>query len=231
MKSLLSLITLICAVPVWGYQIKITIYKEGGILASGIEIRAYSDENVLIYTGITDKTGSVVFESELKEVLLDVRTNDLDYESEIIQISATKKKEDIAESYYLHRRSAENVLIMKRAMSDVTATEIPVDSTCGHPDSLQVHGEERKLFLRKLAETVRYPQSAIENGAQGKVYLEMLVTSEGEIRNVVVKKGVYAALDEEAILSLGKINHIEPIICKGEKRARFVRMPIGFKLM
>lgn len=231
MKSLLSLITLIFVIPVWGYQIKVTIYKGTMNPASGIEIRAYSTENILVYTGITNKEGLVIFESELKEVLLDIRTNDLDYRSQVGVISQGKKKVDIEEAFYLGRRSNEDLTIMKRVLSDVTASQIIVtDSTCGDPDSLQIHGEERKLFLKKLSETLRYPQDAVENGAQGKVYLEMLVTMEGDIRNLVVKKGAYAALDEEAILCIGKINHFEPLICNGEKKARFVRMPISFKL-
>ncbi|MBW8330841.1 MAG: energy transducer TonB [Prolixibacteraceae bacterium] len=57
-----------------------------------------------------------------------------------------------------------------------------------------------QLALRKyLANSIKYPVIAQENGIQGKVFINFVVDKDGGISNVKVFRGVDASLDKEAM--------------------------------
>ena len=58
-------------------------------------------------------------------------------------------------------------------------------------------GESAKM--RFLADNLRYPPSALENGVQGRVVVEFLVNETGEITNARVVESIYPSLDREAV--------------------------------
>lgn len=81
-----------------------------------------------------------------------------------------------------------------------------------------------------INQNVRYPQMAIENNEQGKVYLSFVVEPNGEITNVVIERGVSTDLDREAKRLVREMPKWVPGEANGRKvRARF-RMPINFTL-
>lgn len=50
-----------------------------------------------------------------------------------------------------------------------------------------------------IAQSVKYPVIAQENGIQGRVYISFVVNAKGKIENVKVARGVDASLDKEAV--------------------------------
>jgi TonB family protein len=54
-------------------------------------------------------------------------------------------------------------------------------------------------FMKLLTDNIKYPPSALENGIQGKVSLEFIITSEGKVENIRVAEGIEKACDEEAV--------------------------------
>lgn len=52
---------------------------------------------------------------------------------------------------------------------------------------------------RFLAENINYPEQAIEDGIEGKVFVRLTVEANGEITNAVLVRGVHPLLDNEAI--------------------------------
>lgn len=50
-----------------------------------------------------------------------------------------------------------------------------------------------------IAQSVKYPVIAQENGIQGRVYISFVVNSKGKIENVKVARGVDSSLDKEAV--------------------------------
>lgn len=54
-------------------------------------------------------------------------------------------------------------------------------------------------MYKYLSANLKYPESAFEQGIQGKVYLSFIVTTKGEIKEVEVIRGVQSDLDKEAI--------------------------------
>lgn len=52
---------------------------------------------------------------------------------------------------------------------------------------------------RYLAEHIKYPDMARENGIQGRVYVQFVVSTKGKITNAVVVRGIDPSCDKEAL--------------------------------
>lgn len=81
-----------------------------------------------------------------------------------------------------------------------------------------------------IAKRFRYPETAIESSIQGKVFIQFVVTSVGEVTNVKVLRGVDPTIDREAIKVVANLPDFEPgkINCKNVN-AYYV-IPIDIKL-
>ena len=71
---------------------------------------------------------------------------------------------------------------------------------------------------------------ALENGIQGKVFVEFVIEKDGSITNVRVLRSVDPSLDKEAIRVVSSMPKWKP----GKQRGKAVRVsytvPINFKL-
>ena len=88
-----------------------------------------------------------------------------------------------------------------------------------------------ELALRKfIANAVKYPVIAQENGIQGKVYINFVVDKDGSVTNARVARGVDSSLDKEAIRVVNSLPKWKP----GKQRGKAVRVsytvPINFVL-
>ncbi|MFO8000827.1 MAG: energy transducer TonB [Marinilabilia sp.] len=81
-----------------------------------------------------------------------------------------------------------------------------------------------------LAEAVKYPTIAQENGIQGRVYVKFVINTDGSVTDVEVARGVDPSLDKEAVRVVREMPKWKP----GEQRGEPVRVsytvPINFKL-
>jgi len=86
-----------------------------------------------------------------------------------------------------------------------------------------------EAFYEYLSTNLKYPEEAIKNQAEGKVYVEFVVEKNGDLSNVRAVKGVGYGCDEEAVRVVKNAPAFEP----GEQRGRKVRvkmvLPIMFK--
>jgi periplasmic protein TonB len=85
--------------------------------------------------------------------------------------------------------------------------------------------------LRKyLAEHIRYPDMARENGIQGRVYVQFVVNTKGKITNAVVVRGIDPSCDKEAL----RVVNTMPSWSPGRQNGMPVRVqftiPINFVL-
>lgn len=81
-------------------------------------------------------------------------------------------------------------------------------------------------FLKK---ELNYPQVAIDNNIQGRVYVEFVVNKDGSIQDVKVARGVDPSLDNEAIRVVKKMPKWTPAEQRGKTcRSRFT-LPVLFK--
>ena len=83
------------------------------------------------------------------------------------------------------------------------------------------------LWINK---NVRYPQTAIEMGEQGRVFISFVVEKDGSITNVKVIRGVSKDLDKEAKRVMRLMPKWTPGEMKGEIVRSIQRLPIQFRL-
>ena len=89
-------------------------------------------------------------------------------------------------------------------------------------------GEE--ALTKYLATSVKYPVIAQENGIQGKVFIQFVINTKGEVTNATILRGVDPSLDKEALRVVQAMPKWKP----GKQRNRPVRVsytvPINFVL-
>jgi protein TonB len=110
---------------------------------------------------------------------------------------------------------------------DEVADEIPFALVEVKPS---FQGEKLEGFRRWVAQHLRYPEIAAENGISGKVYVQFVVNSRGKVVDVTVVRGVDPALDREA----ERVVKSSPDWSPGRQRNRPVKVlftiPINFVL-
>jgi TonB family protein len=76
------------------------------------------------------------------------------------------------------------------------------------PDSEQVFSfvEQMPMFeggqealMKFLVNNIRYPEAAVEQELQGKVFVEFVVYPNGELGKFIILRGVHSLLDKEAL--------------------------------
>jgi TonB family protein len=88
----------------------------------------------------------------------------------------------------------------------------------------------QKALYKYLSDNIRYPVVARENGIEGTVYIGFVVNTDGQLSNIVVKRGVAGGCTEESVRVISSM----PKWIPGKHNGEFVRvnftMPIKFKL-
>jgi len=74
----------------------------------------------------------------------------------------------------------------------------------------QYNGCGLECFHKFIQETVLYPQLAIENHIQGRVYVRFIVDKKGVLKNIEIMKGVHPLLDNAVIEALNKSERWQP---------------------
>lgn len=83
---------------------------------------------------------------------------------------------------------------------------------------------------RFIANSIKYPQIAQENGIQGKVFVQFVVERDGRVSNASIARGVDPSLDREALRVVNSLPNWKP----GKQRGKPVKVsytvPINFVL-
>lgn len=75
-------------------------------------------------------------------------------------------------------------------------------------------GGDVNFFREWVQRNVNYPDIAVENGIQGKVFVSFVVDKEGNVSEVDILRGVDACLDDEVI----RVVHSSPMWLPGKQR-------------
>ena len=83
-----------------------------------------------------------------------------------------------------------------------------------------------------LADNLRYPKEARENGIQGKVYVSFVVERDGSISNVRAVKGgdIGGGIPEEAVRVVKSMPKWKPGSIRGELVRAYFTVPLNFRL-
>ncbi|MBE6238986.1 MAG: TonB family protein [Bacteroidales bacterium] len=86
-------------------------------------------------------------------------------------------------------------------------------------------------FLEKwVYQYLKYPESSLQRGEQGKVMVEFIIEKDGKVSNVRVAKGVSDALDAEAVKVIAASPKWKPGKVKGNKVRTLITIPVEFRL-
>jgi periplasmic protein TonB len=83
---------------------------------------------------------------------------------------------------------------------------------------------------RFIANSIKYPQIAQENGIQGRVYVQFVVDRDGSITNASVARGVDPSLDKEALRVVNSLPKWKPGLQRGKPVKVSYTVPINFVL-
>lgn len=85
-------------------------------------------------------------------------------------------------------------------------------------------------LLNFLGKMVQYPEIAVNNNIEGRVYVGFTVDTDGSIKNIHIKRSADPALDKEAIRVVGNMPKWKP----GMQAGRYVKvnytLPVNFVL-
>ena len=93
----------------------------------------------------------------------------------------------------------------------------------------QFPGGEAAL-MKYLSQNINYPQVAMENGIQGRVIVQFVVTKNGTVGEVKVIRSVDRDLDKEAIRLCKSLPKFIPGKMNGQEVNVWYTLPITFKL-
>ena len=82
----------------------------------------------------------------------------------------------------------------------------------------------------KIANDIKYPVIAQENGIQGKVYVTFVVGKDGSVSNATIARGVDASLDKEALRVVSTLPKWKPGKQRGKPVNVSYTVPINFQL-
>lgn len=86
-------------------------------------------------------------------------------------------------------------------------------------------------FLEKwVYQYLKYPESSLQGGEQGKVMVEFIIEKDGKVSNVRAVKGVSDALDAEAVKVIAASPKWKPGKVKGNKVRTMITIPVEFRL-
>lgn len=88
-----------------------------------------------------------------------------------------------------------------------------------------------EVFYQHIAHTINYPEDARRQGQEGKVFIEFIVETDGEISDASVLEGISHSIDQEAIRAFfqvrGKWN---PAVLNNSVVRQKLVIPINFQL-
>ena len=87
-----------------------------------------------------------------------------------------------------------------------------------------------QAMMKFVAQNVKYPEKAKDEGISGRVFISFVVEKDGSISNVEVKRGIGGGCDEEAVRVISSMPKWKPGMHKGEPVRVSYQMPIMFKL-
>lgn len=113
--------------------------------------------------------------------------------------------------------------------NEVTLVELPPEWPGCEGDSA---AELNKCFTTKLSQHIsknfKYPAEAYNNNVEGKVIVDFLINTDGNVEIISVTGGA-PALQEEAKRNIMEIPQMKPGMLAGKPRAISYKVPFTFK--
>ena len=131
------------------------------------------------------------------------------------------------ENYQIQEKKspAKQAKVIATDQQKSTQTEEPV---FGDPELPSFQGGDVTKFKKWVQDNLKYPPNAKEKGISGKVYVQYIINSNGEVVDVKVVRSAEPSLDAEAIRVVSSSPKWEPATDHGIKVKMQFTMPVLF---
>lgn len=137
----------------------------------------------------------------------------------------------------VNQEGGDDVDHLKTVKEQVVVVEEPKPVEKPQPEKIFEAVEQPAEFpggqaalMKWLSNNIRYPDSAQQNGVQGRVIVKFVVEKDGSISNAQVVKGVDRDLDQEALRVVKKMPKWQPGKNNGQAVRAYFTLPVQFKL-
>ena len=93
-----------------------------------------------------------------------------------------------------------------------------------------LHGTQQQFLDRWVYEYIKYPESAVKNGIQGRVIAEFVVDKKGKVTDVQIVKGLDDEIDANVVKVITASPKWKPARMRGREVSVRISIPIEFKL-
>ncbi len=146
----------------------------------------------------------------------------------------TANAEEITDDFSTESRPGDSA---SDGNSSTGSREGTLNAGDGNPDAVYTYVEEPPIFpggenarMMFLRNNIKYPQLALQNKIQGKVYISFIVEKDGSLSNIKVLQGIGAGCDEEALRVMRLMPKWKPGKTQGHPVRVVISMPINFIL-
>jgi periplasmic protein TonB len=153
----------------------------------------------------------------LKPVVTDDTSKVTDYIPTVEEIIETNKNPDVNDTGRVYKEITNDVIPF------VEEPRVFVEEMPEFPGGA---GE----LLRFVMGNIIYPEDALQNNIQGKVFIKFVVNKDGSVDRIEVTKGVDPALDKEAVRVIGLLPKFNPGKQNGVPVPVWFTIPVAFKI-
>jgi periplasmic protein TonB len=97
-------------------------------------------------------------------------------------------------------------------------------------DMPQFQGGSYEKFRKYIQDQMVYPEEAVKQGIEGRVFVKFIVDRTGNVKNVEVAKHVHPLLDAEAVRIVSSSPRWTPGTCRGPGQDVQFVFPVLFEL-
>ena len=126
----------------------------------------------------------------------------------------------------------QNLYLLKQDDADETSSQKPQvtqDSIYRVSEVMPEYPGGPNEMMRYIQENIKYPQSAIDNKIEGRVFVTFVVEKDGSISNAAVMRGIDKECDAEALRVVSSMPKWNPGQHKGEVVRTQFTIPIIYK--
>lgn len=204
---------------------KITINGESKIISIGVlnhiftDIESYLNEEFSKYSdSIQDDDENENKEFITENAYSEAGTSKSNYVSNDITTNKNKNISEITTNVHKEVEEA------KTAKTDIT------ESVFTAVDQMPQFPGGDAALMKFLSNNINYPRVSMENGVQGRVIVQFIVTKNGSIGEVKIVRSVDRDLDNEAIRLCKSLPNFIPGKMNGKPVNVWYTLPITFKL-
>jgi TonB family protein len=223
-------------------------YTSGVVLALALTMMFACEKYEMANSDIQDNVlynGNVISEAELDEMQIEyIKVSDID-RLDALKLYPELKEELTADTYSVvfDKNDRSQIEVMSKLdLNELVTKNKKTNATYGPnfedcdeqvfivvEDMPEYPGGENAL-RQYIADNIDYPETAIKEGIEGRVYVTFVVGSDGSIKSPEIARGIDPLLDKEALRVVNSLPAWKPGKQREQNVAVAYTVPINFEL-